>query len=155
MWSSTSIIVPSHSVSSALMLLLLQFHNQGVRMLMPMSFNLMCTPINLLLCFQGNRMIRAAKTGNVEEVRKCLDSGTNVNYSNVIIFYMIIDVFAWKLYEDQVFLCNDDICYLKWIIVLFRVFWWCNYCWYYLHIRVWDIDHTYELSSSATSSCCN
>ena len=94
MWSSTSIIVPSHSVSSALMLLLLQFHNQGVRMLMPMSFNLMCTPINLLLCFQGNRMIRAAKTGNVEEVRKCLDSGTNVNYSNVIIFYMIIDVFA-------------------------------------------------------------
>ena len=43
---------------------------------------------------QGNRIMRAAGAGNVEEVRRCLDSGTDVNSRRVITLYMAIDVFA-------------------------------------------------------------
>ena len=54
----------------------------------------MRTPINYMQCLQGNRMMRAAKAGDVEAVRRCLDSGTDVNSTSVIIFHMTIDVFA-------------------------------------------------------------
>ena len=39
---------------------------------------------------QGNNIMGAAQAGNVEAVRRCLDGGTDVNSTRVIIFYMII-----------------------------------------------------------------
>ena len=59
-----------------------------------LSYNLMSTPINYMSCLQGNRIMRAAQAGDVEAVRRCLDSGTDVNSRRVIIFSMSIDVFA-------------------------------------------------------------
>ena len=70
-------------------------------------------------------MIMAAQAGDVEAVRRCLDSGTDVNSTSVIIFHMTIDVFAWWLYGDHILQCNDDIYYRWWIIVLFWIsLWW-------------------------------
>ena len=61
---------------------------------MILSYYLMSTPINYMQFLQGNRIMRAAEAGNVEEVRRCLDSGTDVNSRRVITLYMAIDVFA-------------------------------------------------------------
>ena len=61
---------------------------------MILSHNLMSAPINYLQCLQGNAMMMAAQAGDVEAGRRCLDSGTDVNSTSVIIFHMTIDVFA-------------------------------------------------------------
>ena len=92
----------------------------------------MSTPINYVQCLQGNRMMRAAKAGDVEAVRRCLDSGTDVNSRRVIILYMTIDVFAWWLHDDHMLWCNDDIYYRRWKIVLF----WVSLRWHYCRYRL-------------------
>ena len=93
----------------------------------------MSTPINYMQCLQGNRMMRAAQAGDVEAVRRCLDTGTDVNSRRVIILYMSIDVFAWWLHDDHMLQCNDDIYYRRWIIVLFWVSLWWHYRRYELY----------------------